>query len=314
MAVREEVVAAAPPGAPDTEARADLATSHLKIASTLQARGDSAGALAEYRACEALRAELAIDEPENSSRALELVKARMQVADMQKRAGRDHRGRVDLRQGGPTLDGLLRKDPGNATWRRERGLVCRTGASLIDKGDAKNATQLLDLALANHTTLLAKDPANTNWMLDLSRIHFRLADANLWRGQLEPALAGYRDAKAIRLALLAKDPASPLWRRLVAWADAKIAGAHLAAGEVEAAAAEAETSRTTRGELLAASPDQAGCATSWPGRALIARIHARAGRGRRGHRRGRSRDRPRRASWSPTTRSTSSGRRPWPRR
>ena len=281
MAVRQEVVAAAPPGSPDTEARADLATSHLKIASTLQARGDSAGALTEYRACEALRAQLAIDDPENTTRALELAKARMQVADLERDLGAISSAESTYRKALLSLDGLLRKDPGNATWRRERGLVLSNwGHSLIDKGDAKNATDLLSQALANHQQLLAKDPANTNWMLDLSRIHFRLADANLWRGQIEPALAGYREAKAIRLELLAKDPASPLWRRLIAWADAKIAGALLAAGEVEAAAAEAETSRATRGELLAGSPDQAGLRNEL-GQAelLVARIAIRRGRG-----------------------------------
>ena len=280
MAARQRVVDAA--GAKgDTAARADLATSHLKIASTLQARGDSAGALAEYRACEALRAEVVAAEPENSSRHLELVKARIQVADMQKELGDITSAESTYGKALATLDGLLRKDPGNATWRRERGLVLSNwGLALVDKGDARNATQLLEQALSNHTMLTAKDPANASWQIDLSRIHFRLADAQLWRGDARGALDAYQKAKQIRSQILARDPGNPLWRRLVAWSDAKIGAALLLASDFDGALAAAVLSRDARTELLAAAPGQAGLRNEIAqSEHLIARIHARAGHG-----------------------------------
>jgi tetratricopeptide (TPR) repeat protein len=282
MAARQRVVDADAAGgaAGDGNARADLATSHLKIASTLQYRGDSAGALAEYRACEQLRAEVALAEPDNSSRQFDLVKARTQVADMQKELGEITAAEATYAKAVATLDGLLRKDPGNATWRRERGLALSSwGLAVIDKGDAKNATQLLDLALANHTTLLTKDPGNRSWQVDLSRIHFRLADARLWRGDVRGALEGYQAARAIRTEILATDPGNPLWRRLVAWSDAKIGAAQLQANEFDAALASATAARDARAELLTASPDNAGIKNELAqAETLIARIHARAGR------------------------------------
>ena len=282
MAARQRVVDADAAGgaAGDADARADLATSHLKIASTLQYRGDSAGALAEYRACEQLRAEVATAEPDNSSRQFDLVKARTQVADMQKELGEITLAEATYGKAVATLDGLLRKDPGNATWRRERGLALSSwGLAVIDKGDARNATQLLDLALANHTTLLTKDPSNRSWQVDLSRIHFRLADARLWRGDVRGALDGYQAARAIRTEILAADPGNPLWRRLVAWSDAKIGAAQLQANEFDAALASATTARDARAELLTASPTNAGIKNELAqAETLIARIHARAGR------------------------------------
>ena len=282
MAARQRVVDAAAAGgrAGDNDARADLATSHLKIASTLQARGDSAGALAEYRACEQLRAAVAAAEPDNSSRQFDLVKARTQIADMQKELGDITSAESTYGKAVATLDGLLRKDPGNATWARERGLALSNwGMAVIDKGDARNATQLLEMARANHAALLAKDPDNRIWQVDLSRIHFRLADAELWRGDVRGALADYQAARDIRTKILAADPKNPLWRRLVAWSDAKIGLAQLQGNDFDAALAASTTARDARAELLAGSPGNAGLRDELAQAELaIARVHARAGR------------------------------------
>jgi len=267
-------------GKPDVEAHADLASSHLKIASTLQARGDSAGALAEYRACEQLRNDIATADPENTGHQIELVRARTQIAGLEHELGKISSAEATYGKALGMLDTLLRKDAGNAAWRRERGLVLSNwGYALIDRGDARNATELLDQALANHTILAAKDPTNTSWQMDLSRIHFRLADALVWRGDYRGALGEYAAARAIRIALLHKDPTSPLWRRLVAWADGKIAYAELLAGEQELALTSALASREARTTLSTASPNQAGLRNELAqSEILVARVHAKAGR------------------------------------
>ena len=278
MVARQRVVDRG--GDPDPEALGDLATSHLKIASTLQARGDTAGALDEYRACETLRAKVAAEDPENTSRQLDLVKARTQVADMERELGRISRAESAYSSAVQALDALLRKDSGNATWRRERGLTLSNwGFAAIDRGDPRNASRLLDQALENHAILVAKDPANTNWQMDLSRMHYRLGDAQLWRGDLRAAIEEFEKARAIRTVLLGKDPRSPLWRRLVAWTDAKLAYARLQAGELDLARDAAVASRDVRAELVATSPDQALLRNELAAsEVLVARVHARAGR------------------------------------
>ncbi len=259
-AARQRVVdAAVARGSKDAQAAANLATSHLKLASTLQARGDSQGALAEYRACEALRATLATDDPEDTDRQLELVRARIQVADLERELGKLGTALTTYERALAVIDGLLRRDPGNTTWRRDRGIILSNWAyALIDRGDADAADRLLGDALANHQQLVATDDKNTSWQIDLSRMHFRRGDAQMWRGAIAAGLAEYQATRELRLKLLAKDPRSPLWRRMVAWADSKVGLARWAAGDLDEARRSAVMGLDVRTELVAASPDQAG--------------------------------------------------------
>jgi serine/threonine protein kinase/tetratricopeptide (TPR) repeat protein len=277
-AARQQVVDAS--GGQDTQALASLATSHLKLASTLQARGDSQGALAEYRACEELRARLADDDPEDTDRQAELVRARIQVADLERELGRLGPALATYERALAVVDGLLRKDAGNTAWRRDRGIILSNWAyALIDRGDAAGADDKLGLALANHAQLLTTDGKNTSWKIDVSRMHFRRGDARLWRGAIGEALAEYQTTRALRVELLAKDPRSPLWRRMVAWADSKVAIARWAAGDLDDARRSAVAALDVRAELVEASPDQAGLRNELAlSETIVARVQASLGR------------------------------------
>ncbi|MBK9033269.1 MAG: hypothetical protein IPL61_18685 [Myxococcales bacterium] len=192
-----------------------------------------------------------------------------------------------------TLDGLLRRESGNAAWRRERGLALPSwGLALVDKGDARNATQLLEQALANHSISSAKDPTNASWQIDVSRIHFRLADARPWRGDV--ARCARRLAPRARSARRSREgPTNPLWQRLVAWSDARSPAPSSGQREFEAALTAAVAARDARATLLAGSPDPGrGPNERAQAEVLIARIHARRRARRRGRDRDRSRDRP----------------------
>ena len=256
MAARKRLVEAS--GGKDAEATAALSTSHFKLASAFQARGDTKRALEEYHAAERLRAELAAANPENTSRQLDLVRARVQVADLARELGQVDAAVASYERALASVDGLLRKDAGNATWRRERGIILSNwGYALLDPGDADGAAQLLDQGLANHAVLVAQDPSNTSWLIDLSRLHFRLGDARMWKGELLAALDEYIAARVIREKLLARDPKSPLWRRLVAWSDSKISYAHWVAGDLVKARKAGDSALELRGQLHDESPDQA---------------------------------------------------------
>ncbi len=264
----------------DPDITADLATSHLKLASTYQARGDTAKALAEYTASETLRAQLSRDDPENTGRQLDLVRARVQVADTGRELGKLGDSLESYQRALAAIDGLLRKDAGNATWRRERGIVLSNwGYALIDLGDASAAARRLGQARDNHTELVTKDPSNTSWLIDLSRIRFRLGDAQLWRGDLAAALDEYAAARVIREQLLAKDPNSPLWRRLMAWSESKISYAYWLKGDLDAALVAGDLALDLRSALHAASPSQALVRNELALSELqLARIHGSAGR------------------------------------
>ncbi len=256
MAARKRLVEAS--GGKDAEATAALSTSHLKLASSYQARGDTRRALEEYKATEALRAGLVADDPENTGRQVELARARTQVADIHRELGQLDAAVESYQKALAIVDGLLRKDSGNSAWRRERGIILSNwGYALVEPGDADAAIRLLDQGLANHTPLVQKDPNNTSWLIDLSRLHFRLGDANMWKGDRAAALDQYVAARAIRERLLAKDPKSPLWRRLVAWSDSKISYAHWIGGELAKARTAGESALDLRAQLHDESPDQA---------------------------------------------------------
>ena len=280
MAARQRVVDATPAGPDRAAAKADLATSHLKLASTYQARGDTAKALAEYTASETLRRQLADEDPENTARRLDLARAQVQVADLARDLGQIDTAVARYQLALDGVDGLLRKDAGNATWRRERGITLSNwGYALIDVGDADGAVRRLGQARDNHTELVAKDPGNTSWLIDLSRIHFRLGDALLWRGDLAAALESYQTAKQIREQLLAKDPKSPLWRRLMAWSDSKISYALWVAGRLGPALAAGDRALDLRLALHAESPDQALVRNELAlSEIQLGRVHGSAGR------------------------------------
>ncbi|HUQ07771.1 MAG TPA: serine/threonine-protein kinase [Kofleriaceae bacterium] len=256
MAARKRLVDAS--GGKDEEAVAALSTSHLKLASSFQARGDTRRALEEYQETEKLRAGLAAADPENSGRQLDLARARTQVADIERELGRFDSSFATYEKALAIIDGLLRKDPGNALWRRERGIIFSNwGYAKLEPGEVDEAIRLLDQGLANHSALVQKDPTNTSWLIDLSRLHFRLGDAHVWKGDLSRALAQYVAARTIREQLLARDPKSPLWRRLVAWSDSKISYAHWIGGDLAKSRVAGDSALDLRTQLHDESPDQA---------------------------------------------------------
>jgi serine/threonine protein kinase/tetratricopeptide (TPR) repeat protein len=277
MAARKRLVEAS--GGKDDEAVAALSTSHLKLASSFYARGDTRRALEEYQETEKLRADLVAADPENSGRQVELARARTQVADIERELGRFESSFETYEKALAIIDALLRKDSGNATWRRERGIILSNwGYAKLEPGEVDEAIRLLDLGLANHAPLVQKDPTNTSWLIDLSRLHFRLGDAYVWKGDLTSALSQYVAARTIREQLLARDPRSPLWRRLVAWSDSKIAYARWVAGDLARSRVAADSALDLRQQLHDESPDQALVRNELAlSEIQLGRIHLRAG-------------------------------------
>jgi tetratricopeptide (TPR) repeat protein len=277
MAARKRLVDAS--GGKDEEAVAALSTSHLKLASSFQARGDTRRALDEYRETEKLRAGLAAADPENTGRQLDLARARTQVADIERELGRFDSAFASYEKALAIVDALLRKDAGNATWRRERGIILSNwGYAKLEPGEADESIRLLDQGLANHSALVQKDPTNTSWLIDLSRLHFRLGDAHIWKGDQARALAQYGAARAIREQLLQRDPKSALWRRLVAWSDSKISYAHLIGGDLAKSRVAGNSALDLRSQLHDESPDQALVRNELAlSEIQLGRIHLRAG-------------------------------------
>jgi serine/threonine protein kinase len=234
-----------------------LSTSHLKLGSVFQARGESAKALDEYRAALRLRDTLLQaqrDDVELQNRVLEI---QFTLGDLQRQVG-DPRGAIETYVGAlPVMEALTRRDPENTTWRRLRGNIEGDfGFALLDAGDYKAALDQLGVAIATQQALVARDPQSTTWQGDLSRSYTRAGDAQLYLGDPERGLAQYRLALDIRQQLVAKDPKSAPFRRSVAWSHTKLANAYADKPDVPHAIEAHEQALALRAKLVEESPGQ----------------------------------------------------------
>ena len=70
-------------------------------------------------------------------------------------------------------------------------------------------------SLALRETLVARDPANTQWRRDLALSHSRLGDMFVAQGDRPGGLAAYRHSLALFEALAALDPANSQWAKRI---------------------------------------------------------------------------------------------------
>jgi tetratricopeptide (TPR) repeat protein len=256
-----ERAAGSPSARPQDEVLA-LSTSHLKVGSAFQARGDSARALDEYRAALRLRETLLAGQHDSVEVQSKLLEAQLTLGDLQRAVG-DPRAAIETYgKALPLVDALTRRDPANTTWHRLRGnLESDFGFALLDAGDYKASLAQLGLAIATQEQLTARDPRSTTWQGDVSRSYTRSGDAQLHVGEIDRGIAQYRQALEIRQALVAKDPRSAPYRRSVAWSHAKLANAYMLKRDLPHAIEAHEQALVLRSALVAESPGQGGFRT-----------------------------------------------------
>ncbi|MGN6103897.1 MAG: protein kinase domain-containing protein [Kofleriaceae bacterium] len=236
-----------------------LSTSHLKLGSIHQARGDSAAALASYRASARLRETVLEGQPDNVQVQEKLLEVQDALAELHRLIGDAASAIETYQQAMPVMDALVRRDPSNTTWRRQRGnLLADLGFTLLDTGEFTAGLDQLELAIASQQELVARDPKNSTWSIDLSQSFTRAGDGYIYAGARDRGLDYFERALAIRERLARRDPNSAPYRRSVAWAHTKLAGAHVLAGELDRAIAAHERARELRARLVAESPAQVG--------------------------------------------------------
>ena len=251
--------AATSPGSRPDEERLALSSSHVKLGSIYQVRGDSAKALDEYRAALRLRATLLDSQRDNVELQNKVLEVQLPLADLQRQVGDPKSAAETYKAALPVMDALTRRDPANTTWRRLRGnLEGDFGLALLDAGDYKTGLDQLSAAIETQLELVGKDPESTVWQADLSRSYTRAGDAQVYLGELERGLAYYRLALEIRLQLVGKDPRSAPFRRSVAWSHAKLANVHTIKGDTAHAIEAHEQALALRAALVLEGPTQGG--------------------------------------------------------
>jgi serine/threonine protein kinase/tetratricopeptide (TPR) repeat protein len=256
--IEREHAAASPGNRPQEEVLA-LSTSHLKLGSVFEVRGESAKALDEYRAALRLREALLEAQRDNVELQNKVLEIQLTLGDLQRQVG-DPRSAIETYgRALPVMEALTRRDPVNTTWRRLRGnLESDFGFALLDAGDYQAGLAQLGVAIATQQELVGRDPQSTTWQGDLSRSYTRAGDAQLYLGEPDRGIAQYRRALAIRRQLVAKAPRSAPYRRSVAWSHTKLANAYADKADVPHAIEAHEQALALRAKLVEESPGQGG--------------------------------------------------------
>jgi tetratricopeptide (TPR) repeat protein len=253
-----ERAASSPNNRPQDEVLA-LSTSHLKLGSVYQVRGESAKALEEYRACLRLRTAMLDDQRDNVELQNKVLEVEVTLGDLQRAVG-DARGAIETyRKALPVMEALRRRDPANRSWQRLRGnLEADFGFALLDDGEYRAGLDQLEAAIATQRDLVARDPQSTTWQGDLSRSYTRAGDAQLYLGEISRAIELYRLGLEVRQGLVAYDLKSAPFRRSLAWSYTKLAGAHLSRRDLPGAIDAHEQALALRAKLVEESPGQSG--------------------------------------------------------
>ncbi len=236
-----------------------LSTSHLKIASAYQNRGESTLALDEYRAALRLRATLAETQPDNVVVQQGVLEVEDALAELERRVG-DTQAAIDAyTKALPTAETLARRDPTNADWKRQRGnMLADLGYALLDGGRFKDGIDQLAAAVDIQSGLTDADPQSARYQNDLSRTYTRMGDGYVDLGQTDDGIEKYRRALELRRALVDRDPKSAPYRRAMAWSYAKLGSALQLKNDVGHAEAALEQALALRTDLVTEAAAQGG--------------------------------------------------------
>jgi tetratricopeptide (TPR) repeat protein len=236
-----------------------LSTSHLKLGSVYQVRGESSLALDEYRAALRLREQLRTTHPDDVIAKDKVLEVEEALGELERTVGDAARSIETYEHAVPIAESLAQRDPSNADWQRQRGnILADLGFAQIDAGQFKPALASFDQAIELQNDLIGRDPKSTRYRVDVSRTYTRDGDAYLALGQTDQAIVRYRHALDIRRELVAQEPASVPFRRSLAWSYAKLAGAYATSGDVAHAIATDEQALAIRKDLVASAPAQGG--------------------------------------------------------
>ncbi len=236
-----------------------LSTSHFKLASVFQNRGESGSAVDEYRHALRLRDTLLEGQPDHVRYQEAVLEVLRELAELQRQLG-DQKGAVDAyRRAVPLANRLVQRDATNTEWQYQKGnLLSDYGFTLIDAGDFKDGLAQIEASIEVHKDLVARDAKSARYKIALSRSNTRAGDALLYLGRIGDGVAQYRYALDLRKELVDRDAKSVAYRRSIAWSYSKLARAFTIDGDTAKAIESHEQALAWRQQLVAEAPSQGG--------------------------------------------------------
>jgi len=245
-------------GAADAAIEAELADSLSWLGTADEMRGDLAAAHAHYREGLDTLLRLRAARTDDNTLAHRLAVAHFHVAQSDIARGETDDAALQIAQAGELLDGLVRLEPANRAWRRDRAYADVQAASLAalgtmtpEQGDAHAAA-----AVAALDDLVAQDPVSVDWTR-LSGVALE-RQASLARERHDGKAASAAIGRALaRLDDLVKRASNDAMSR-AALAQAQLTAADVAGddGDADAAHRLAEAAVATLAPVAAASRDR----------------------------------------------------------
>ena len=198
----------------NAEFRADLATSHERMADILWERSDPTGALKNYREAFQIREALSVSDPANTQIRRDLARSYDEISDALAKTG-DQAGALEQsRKSLALFEALAAANPTDAAARRSVAIgYGKVSDRLARTGDKAGALENARQSLAISQALSAADPMNAKARRELGISHNKLASLLEMTGDLAGALQNYREALQIREVLSAADPTNAQARR-----------------------------------------------------------------------------------------------------
>ncbi len=236
-----------------------LSTSHMKLATIYQARGETGAALDAYRTALNLRETVLESDSDNMDFQWKVLEVRDSLAELQRLLGDAASAVKTYELAMPIMDTLVQRDPLNVTWRVTRGnLMSDLGFAQLDEGEFAAGLEHLEAAIAAQEAMAEADPKSATAANAVARSYLRAGDALVYLGRSEDAIVRYEKAKQIRTMLSERDPKSAAYRRGVAWASHKLANAYFQTDQPRRAIAMHEEVLPARAKLVEESPKHTG--------------------------------------------------------
>jgi tetratricopeptide (TPR) repeat protein len=194
-------------------AQIKLADRFNRTGRALEAQGDFAGALQQFRKSLAIYEQLVAKDPANTAWQSALAASYHRIAGMLEvqgdLAGALHNLYFDL----AIAQSLVAQDPANAGWQSDlASSFYRIGGVLEAQGDLTGALEEFRKSLAIIERLAAQNPADVDFQSDLTDRYYRVGAVLEARGDLSGALGEFRKSLAIFERLAAQDPTDACWQ------------------------------------------------------------------------------------------------------
>ncbi len=238
--------------------------------------GDTAGAIASYRAALGLREALLAADTKSSTDANAFATCLETLAGILGRAGNLDESLRLAQQALTVQEGLVKADA--RSWALRKGLaqahfVLSNQLELLNR--PRDQIAEMENAREIYEALAAEDPRNPSARRSAALTHKYLASVRFSLGEKEIALEGYRKSEAIERELVAADPTSALYKKDLSHSYGGIGETLFALGRVEEGAESYRKAIAIRKELADADPKNAEIrrALAW-GYLQLGRQHA----------------------------------------